>query len=452
SPVDQNSLHGYNQSPGLRVLSPVGSNTLSGLASVLSPQISSPVKMSPIGKDSGRMSIGNSVIPTAGSATQGLPYTQPFSVSDMNLSSSPSFSDSKLSSVSTLTGPQFLWGSPTVQPEQVGGSSPWSSSLKGQTFASRPQGGGGVAAFPYAQHGSVTSPFHHVGSAPSGIPLERRFGFLPESPETSSYMNQPAFGLGSFSHSNGTRAPPNMGGSMNMVGVAFAGNFPESSSPGSRMVPLSRNSPVYFGNGSFGVVGGTTMNDLIDRGRIRRVDTGIQMDNKKQYQLELDKILHGEDNRTTLMIKNIPNKYTSKMLLAAIDETHMGAYDFLYLPIDFKNKCNVGYAFINMVSPSHIISFYEAFNGKKWEKFNSEKVASLAYARIQGRTALVSHFQNSSLMNEDKRCRPILFQSEGQETGDLDGFPSGNLNIFIRQPDGSYAGDSLDSPKSDCDE
>ncbi|XLR08069.1 hypothetical protein S83_036007, partial [Arachis hypogaea] len=59
------------------------------------------------------------------------------------------------------------------------------------------------------------------------------------------------------------------------------------------------------------------------------------------------------------------------------------------------NKCNVGYAFINMLSASHIIPFYETFNGKKWEKFNSEKVASLAYARIQGKAALVNHFQNS---------------------------------------------------------
>jgi hypothetical protein len=32
----------------------------------------------------------------------------------------------------------------------------------------------------------------------------------------------------------------------------------------------------------------------------------------------------------------LPYRYTSKMLLAAIDENHRGTYDFLYLPIDFK--------------------------------------------------------------------------------------------------------------------
>ena len=45
-------------------------------------------------------------------------------------------------------------------------------------------------------------------------------------------------------------------------------------------------------------------------------------------------------------------------------------------------------------------------------------MASLAYARIQGKTALIAHFQNSSLMNEDKRCRPILFHSDGPNAGD----------------------------------
>ncbi|XP_052143875.1 protein MEI2-like 5 isoform X2 [Oryza glaberrima] len=163
-------------------------------------------------------------------------------------------------------------------------------------------------------------------------------------------------------------------------------------------------------NGSVGFEG------LLDRGRNQTVgNSGCQEDSRVQYQLDLEKIIAGKDTRTTLMIKNIPNKYTSNMLLEVIDETHEGTYDFFYLPIDFKNKCNVGYAFINMASPGYIVSFFKAFAGRKWEKFNSEKVVSLAYARIQGKAALVNHFQNSSLMNEDKRCRPMLFDPKHTE-------------------------------------
>lgn len=36
------------------------------------------------------------------------------------------------------------------------------------------------------------------------------------------------------------------------------------------------------------------------------------------------------------MIKNIPNKYTQKMLLQKINENHKDRYDFFYLPIDVK--------------------------------------------------------------------------------------------------------------------
>ncbi|XVF02129.1 hypothetical protein REPUB_Repub04eG0149300 [Reevesia pubescens] len=84
-----------------------------------------------------------------------------------------------------------------------------------------------------------------------------------------------------------------------------------------------------------------------------------------------------------------------------------------------------------MIDPTQIITFYQAFNGKKWEKFNSEKVALLAYARIQGKVALVAHFQNSSLMNEDKRCQPILFNTDGPNAGDQVPFPMG-VNVRTR--------------------
>jgi len=42
------------------------------------------------------------------------------------------------------------------------------------------------------------------------------------------------------------------------------------------------------------------------------------------------------DGRTTLMIKNIPNKYTIQSLAEEIDRDHANCYDFLYLPCDIK--------------------------------------------------------------------------------------------------------------------
>eukprot|EP00210_Caulerpa_lentillifera_P006868 g6565.t1 len=155
------------------------------------------------------------------------------------------------------------------------------------------------------------------------------------------------------------------------------------------------------------------------------IEAERQAQQKRLYGLDPERIRNGEDKRTTLMIKNIPNKYTQKMLLASIDETLRGTYDFFYLPIDFKNKCNVGYGFINMREPADIIPLVQRFDGKRWEKFNSEKICSIAYGRIQGKQALINHFQNSSLMHEDKKHRPVLFVTDGPNKGDPEPFPVG---------------------------
>ncbi|KAI3818058.1 hypothetical protein L1987_11860 [Smallanthus sonchifolius] len=264
---------------------------------------------------------------------------------------------------------------------------------------------------------------HHLGSAPSVNPSiwDRHHSYAGESPDTSVF--HPG-SLGNMRVSGSSPHPldfvphnmiPGVVGNSKNIGLAshHLNNviFPSRG----QMIPMM-----------------SSFDSPSDRARSRRNEgNSNQADNKKQFELDLDRIMRGEDRRTTLMIKNIPNKYTSKMLLAAIDERHRGTYDFIYLPIDFKNKCNVGYAFINMTEPPLIIPFYQAFNGKKWEKFNSEKVASLAYARIQGKAALIAHFQNSSLMNEDKRCRPILFHTDGPNAGDQVPFPMG-VNVRSR--------------------
>jgi RNA recognition motif 2 len=139
---------------------------------------------------------------------------------------------------------------------------------------------------------------------------------------------------------------------------------------------------------------------------------------ERLYGLDMQRIAVGEDKRTTLMVKNIPNKYTQKMLLSLMEERFAGVvpfpFDFFYLPIDFKNRCNVGYAFINMTTPHAIPALVEEFHGRRWPKFNSEKVCKISYARIQGKNSLIQHFQNSSLLHEDKRCRPVLFGPNGE--------------------------------------
>lgn len=93
-------------------------------------------------------------------------------------------------------------------------------------------------------------------------------------------------------------------------------------------------------------------------------------------------MLNQTDLRTTVMIKNIPNKYSQKMLIQKLNQQNRQTYDFFYLPIDFRNKCNVGYAFVNFIDSLFLVRFYEQMNGNKWECFNSEKVCEITYARI----------------------------------------------------------------------
>ncbi|KAK9748240.1 hypothetical protein RND81_02G045200 [Saponaria officinalis] len=265
---------------------------------------------------------------------------------------------------------------------------------------------------------NMASPVHrlHVGSAPAikASLWDRPQMYTGESHDGSGYqMGIRSMGIPGFSPSHPRDISSH--GSFSHVGeVSKNGGLHSPQQMGHMFHErnLMNSLPTSFGSPS-------------ERGRTRRNETNLSHADRKHYELNVDRIMRGDDSRTTLMIKNIPNKYTSKMLLATIDEHHRGKYDFIYLPIDFKNKCNMGYAFINMIDPIQIVAFHKTFEGRKWEKFNSEKVASIAYARIQGKGALVAHFQNSSLMNEDKRCRPILFQTDGPNAGDQEPFPMG---------------------------
>ena len=126
-------------------------------------------------------------------------------------------------------------------------------------------------------------------------------------------------------------------------------------------------------------------------------------------QVNLMNILLCKDNRTTLMIKNIPNKYTISSFLDEINIYFKYTYDVFYLPIDYVNKCNLGFAFINFVEPLHILLFYELYRGKKWKKFKSDKICELLYAKFQNKKELIAHFEKGKVLLFDSiEKRPLI--------------------------------------------
>ena len=59
----------------------------------------------------------------------------------------------------------------------------------------------------------------------------------------------------------------------------------------------------------------------------------------EKHLLKLDNIINGKDTRTTVMIRNIPIKYTDKMLIEELEE-FKGKFDCIYMPYDYEKRGN----------------------------------------------------------------------------------------------------------------
>ena len=141
--------------------------------------------------------------------------------------------------------------------------------------------------------------------------------------------------------------------------------------------------------------------------------------------IHIENILKSKDKRTTLIIRNIPNRYTISLLLNELNQNNFRKYDVVYLPQDYINNSNLGFGFINFLEHMYLIMFYEEFVGKKWNCFNSNKRCQLAYSKYQGKNELTkyihkklgisSHYNNNEnlkksfyINNDDKYPRPLI--------------------------------------------
>ena len=128
-----------------------------------------------------------------------------------------------------------------------------------------------------------------------------------------------------------------------------------------------------------------------------------------QY-IHVEKVYNGRDVRTTVMLRNIPNKWTCHSLKRFLDFHCPGEYDFSYLRIDFENNTNVGYGFVNFTDAQSIAKLMEAMSGLEWEPGHRPyKRFEASYATIQGLDCLIEKFRNSSVMSENPDYRPMLW-------------------------------------------
>lgn len=299
--IKSSSVGNIHKFPGFTSISPTGGNHLPGLASVLPKGTRSTVKVPPIGKDQVR---GNNMehsftnINPLHAFQPSLSFLEPKPSHYNETMSSFRPPTSSGSSVETLSIPQTFWGTQSSYSESSS-SSAWSRSYANHHFL--PNGNGQTFPFPGRQTSFFSSTpsthSHHVGSAPSGVPSERHFRYFPESPDTS-LMGPVAFrGLGSSPHA-----------SVNST-INIPRNMSENRPSSFQMMSSSVLNPMLSGSIPYLGLLPNSLDGLNERGRSRWIENnGNQIESRKQFQLDLDKIKSGEDTRTTLMIKNIPNK------------------------------------------------------------------------------------------------------------------------------------------------
>ena len=164
---------------------------------------------------------------------------------------------------------------------------------------------------------------------------------------------------------------------------------------------LSNNETLYDSNNE---------KDLMENNSLRETIKSNEENNNNDEDLyekfgsivDMKKVLNLEDKRTTIMIKNIPNKFTRDMLINIINQNFRGTYDLFILPTDSNKFKNFGYAFINFTNSYYIPYFYYMFNGNMWSCTNSKKVCEITYSKIQGKSKLLKHYPSKIIYENEE--------------------------------------------------
>ncbi|KAK4740221.1 hypothetical protein R3W88_003918 [Solanum pinnatisectum] len=133
------------------------------------------------------------------------------------------------------------------------------------------------------------------------------------------------------------------------------------------------------------------------------------------------------EDKTTVMIKNIPYHYNREMVMQFLNEycflenqnaRNSNGENFHVFADDFLNNSSIGNALVNFTDHRTLWKFFGAFNDKLNVFPGSVKSVEIVTAEIQGKNALVNRFKNTRFMCESERFLPVWFNPSREGYGE----------------------------------
>lgn len=119
------------------------------------------------------------------------------------------------------------------------------------------------------------------------------------------------------------------------------------------------------------------------------------------------------DERTTLLLKNIPPTCTTAMLVDMLNSQGFdGSYNFVYAPTDFRSLTSFGYGFVNLVSFSEAVRMMDSLDGYEgWVSSGINAMEVCWSMPHQGLDLQIRRFQNSPVMHPSvpDEIKPMIF-------------------------------------------
>jgi hypothetical protein len=121
-----------------------------------------------------------------------------------------------------------------------------------------------------------------------------------------------------------------------------------------------------------------------------------------------------DENRTTLMVRNIPTSLTqTDFVTELMARGYRGLFRFVYMPMNLRSdgSGSFGYAFVDFCSPAVAVQLMTELQLPEDE----DQDWRVEWSKTQGITANVEFYRNSPLMHETipAACKPALYDEHG---------------------------------------